>query len=85
MAANSVMITEGDMDFTIQYFRTHDRLYYAEKVDVGEMVEALDRARDVLKTHQPAPGAPSGDEQLVGYVILDLRGRQVARGYIGHP
>jgi hypothetical protein len=73
------------MDFTIQYFGTRDRLQYVESVDVGGMVEALDRARDMLKAHQSAPGAPSGDEQLVGYVILDLRGRQVARGYIGHP
>jgi hypothetical protein len=73
------------MDFTIQYFGTYDRLYYAEKVDVGEMVEALDHARDTLKAYKPAPGAPSGDEQLVGYVILDQRGRQVARGYIGRP
>jgi hypothetical protein len=73
------------MDFTIQYFGTRDRLHYAESVDVGEMVEALDHARDMLKAHQPAPGAPGGDEQLVGYVILDQRGRQVARGYIDTP
>ena len=73
------------MDFTIQYFASHDRLYYAEKVDVGEMVEALDHAREMLKAHQPAPGVLVSDEQLVGYVILDQRGRQVARGYIGHP
>jgi hypothetical protein len=61
------------MDFTIQYFGIRDRLHYEERVVVAEMVEALDHARDVLKTHQAAPGAPSGDEQLVGYVILDLR------------
>jgi len=79
------MIIEGDMDFTIQYFGTRDRLQYVESVDVGEMVEALDRARDTLKAQQPEPGAPSDNEQLVGYVILDLRGRQVARGYLGHP
>jgi hypothetical protein len=85
MAASSILITEEDMDFTIQYFGTRDRLQYAESVDVREMVEALDHARDMLKAHQSAPGAPSGDEQLVGYVILDLRGRQVARGHIGLP
>jgi hypothetical protein len=70
------------MDFTIQYFGTRDRLQYAESVDVREMVEALDHARDMLKAHQLAP---SGDEHLVGYVILDQRGRQVARVYIGRP
>jgi len=53
------MITEGDMDFTIQYFGTRDRLQYAESVDVGEMVEALDHTRDMLKAHQPTPGASS--------------------------
>ena len=73
------------MEFTIQYFGTRDRLQYAESVDVREMVEALDHAREMLKAHQPAPGVLVSDEQLVGYVILDLRGRQVARGYIGHP
>jgi hypothetical protein len=79
-------ITEGaDMDFTIQYFGIRDHLHYEERVDVGEMVEALDHARDMLKAHQPASGTLSGAEQLVGYVILDQRGRQVARGYIGRP
>jgi hypothetical protein len=73
------------MEFTIQYFGTRDRLQYAESVDVREMVEALDHAREMLKAHQPAPGVLVSDEQLVGYVILDLRGRQVARGYIGMP
>jgi hypothetical protein len=73
------------MDFTIQYFGTRDRLHYAESVDVDEMVEALDLARDTLKAWQLAPGAHGSDEQPIGYVILDQRGRQVARGYIGRP
>jgi hypothetical protein len=73
------------VEFTIQYFGIRDRLHYEERVDVGEMVEALDHARDTLKAHQSASEAPSGDEQLGGYVILDQRGRQVARGYIGRP
>ena len=73
------------MEFTIQYFGTRDRLHCEERVDVGEMVEALDHARDSLKAHQSAPEAPRGDEELIGYVILDQRGRQVARGYIGRP
>ena len=73
------------MDFTIQYFGPRDRLQYAESLDVREMVEALDHARDMLKAHQPSPGASGGNEHLVGYVILDQRGRQVARGYIGRP
>jgi hypothetical protein len=70
------------MEFTIQYFGTRDRLQYAESVDVHEMVEALDRARDTLKAYQPALGAPGGEDQPIGYVILDQRGRQVARGYV---
>jgi hypothetical protein len=71
---------KADMQqFTIQYFGTHDRLHYAESVDVGEMVEALDRARDTLKAHHPAPGSPHIDPQLVGYVILDQRGPGRAR------
>jgi len=73
------------VDFTIQYFGTRDRLQFVENVDVGEMVEALDHARDTLKAHQQALDAPRGDERLIGYVILDHIGRQVARGYIDRP
>jgi hypothetical protein len=65
------------MYFTIQYFGTHDRLMFVEAVEVDELDYALDRARAVLKESQPAPDPP----QLMGYVILDGRGRQVARGY----
>jgi hypothetical protein len=65
------------MYFTIQYFGTYDRLIYVEEVDADELDYALDRARAVIKDSQPAPDPP----QLMGYVILDRRGRQVARGY----
>ena len=64
------------MEFTIQYFGTHDRLLYLEEVSADELVDALDRARTVIKESQP-----DGDQQPIGYVILDNRGRQVARGY----
>jgi hypothetical protein len=66
------------MDFTIQYFGTFDRLLFVEGVDVGELDEALDRARATIKQSQPAV---EDDLRLMGYVILDQRGRQVARGY----
>jgi hypothetical protein len=66
------------MVFTIQYFATYDQLIFLEEVDVDELDYALDRARAVIKDcSQPTPDVP----QLVGYVILDRRGRQVARGY----
>ena len=64
------------MEFTIQYFGTYDRLLYLESVDINELIEAIDRARMIIKQSQP-----DGDPQPVGYVILDNRGRQVARGY----
>ena len=64
------------MEFTIQYFGTYDRLLYLESVDVNELIEALDRARMIIRQSQL-----DGDPQPVGYVILDNRGRQVARGY----
>jgi hypothetical protein len=68
------------MEFTIQYFGTYDRLLYLESVDVDELTKALDRARMIIREPElldPAEGNP----QPVGYVILDHRGRQVARGY----
>jgi hypothetical protein len=64
------------MEFTIQYFGIYDRLLYLESLDVNELIEALDRARMIIRQSQP-----DSDPQPVGYVILDNRGRQVARGY----
>jgi hypothetical protein len=64
------------MDFTIQYFGMFDRLVYVESVYADQLDDALERARATIK--QPAP---DGDLQAIGYVILDYRGRQVARGY----
>jgi hypothetical protein len=64
------------MEFTIQYFGTHDRLLYLESVTVGELNGALDRARTTIK-EEPAEDGP----RFIGYVILDNRGRQLARGY----
>jgi hypothetical protein len=49
-----------------------------ESVDADELDEALDRARATIKQSQPAI---ENDLQLTGYVILDYRGCQVARGY----
>jgi hypothetical protein len=69
------------MDFTIQYFATLDRLVYVESVDADELVYAIDRARAIVKESEPTPDPSVGDPQLIGYVILDQRGRQVARGY----
>jgi hypothetical protein len=69
------------MDFTIQYFGTYDRLVFVEAVDVDELLYALDRARAVVRDSPPAPDPLVGDLRLMGYVILDNRGRQVARGY----
>ena len=71
------------MEFTIQYFGTHDRLMYLESVDVNELIEALDRARMIIR--QPELLDPAeGNQRPIGYVILDSRGRQVARGYSRH-
>ena len=61
------------MEFTIQYFGPFDQMLYVETVDVKELDNALERARAVIKQPQ--------DPQPIGYVILDGRGRQVARGY----
>lgn len=65
------------MDFSIQYFGEFDRLLHVEDVEAFEMVDALERARAILKQ----PPAFDDDPRIVGYVILDNRGRQVARGY----
>jgi hypothetical protein len=69
------------MEFTIQYFGTFDRLLHLESVDVNELIDALDRARAIIRESQPQL---EDDLQLIGYVILDNRGRQVARGYRRH-
>jgi hypothetical protein len=61
------------MEFTIQYFGTFDQMLYVDSVDVKGLDDALERARAVIKQPQ--------DPQPIGYVILDVRGRQVARGY----
>jgi len=61
------------MEFTIQYFGTFDQMLYVDSVDVKELDNALELARTVIKQAQ--------DPQPIGYVILDVRGRQVARGY----
>jgi len=65
------------MSFTIQYFGTLDRLLSTETVDVDASDQALERARTVIKQSHRL----DDDPQFVGYVILDRRGRQVARGY----
>ena len=52
-----------------------------ESVDADELVEVLDRARSILKALQVAPDPSPDDPELMGYVILDERGRQVARVY----
>jgi hypothetical protein len=69
------------MQFTIQYFSRYDRMLGMESVEADELVEALDRARSILKALQVAPDPSPDDPELMGYVILDERGRQVARGY----
>jgi hypothetical protein len=66
------------MEFTIQYFATLDRLICVETVDAEELVHVIERARAVVKGSGPATS--DGEPQLIGYVILDRRGRQVARG-----
>jgi hypothetical protein len=77
-----IKATEG-MEFTIQYFGMFDRLLYVEGVEVDELLEALDRARATLKdTRTSADWLRGNNPRLSGYVILDNRGRQVARGYL---
>lgn len=65
------------MEFTIQYFGRFDRMLGIESVNADELDEVLNRARSILKTIEVTPD----DLELMGYVILDHRGRQVARGY----
>jgi hypothetical protein len=69
------------MEFRIQYFGRQDRLLYTEALDVQELITALDRARRVLR--EVADTRRSEPVNLpIGYVILDERGRSVARGYM---
>lgn len=69
------------MEFTIQYFGTFDRLVHLESMNASDLNEALDRARTVIKESRPLLDSAEEDPQPIGYVILDNRGRQVARGY----
>jgi hypothetical protein len=69
------------MDFTIQYFARYDRLVFEERVDAGGLVDALNRARSIVRESETSPDPHMAELQLLGYVILDSRGRQVARGY----
>jgi hypothetical protein len=71
------------MEFTIQYFGMFDRLLYVEGVDADELLEPLARARATLRDTRTSPDWLRGaNPRLSGYVILDHRGRQVARGYL---
>jgi len=65
------------MEFRIQYFGSVDRLLYTDILEADELADALEWARDVLRQTSDSTAA----ELPVGYVILDDRGRQVARGY----
>jgi hypothetical protein len=65
------------MEYRIQYFGEYGRLLYTEEVDVDVMDIALDRARAVVYERDPSFMDPA----ITGYVILDDRGRLVARGY----
>ena len=53
------------------------RLLYAEEVDVDVLDAALERARAIVNEADPS----NVDPAIVGYVILDVRGRLFARGY----
>jgi hypothetical protein len=70
------------MDFTIQYFGTHDQLLYTERVEAGELVDAIERAREVLREAKLAVDWPRVQPRVFGYVILNSIGRAVGRGYI---
>jgi hypothetical protein len=65
------------MEFRIQYFASQDRLLYMDQVDVGTLDDALARARSIVNQRDPSFADPA----ISGYVILDDRGRLVARGY----
>jgi hypothetical protein len=65
------------MEFRIQYFGRYDLLLYGEVVDAETLDDALDRARGIIHERYPSFVDPA----IIGYVILDDRGRLVARGY----
>jgi hypothetical protein len=65
------------MEFRIQYFGEYGRLIYAEEITVDVLDIALDRARAIVNQRDPSLTDPA----ITGYVILDDRGRLVARGY----
>ena len=65
------------MEFRIQYFGEYDRLLYAEEVNVDALDVALERARAIVNEADPSFADPA----IIGYVILDERGRLKARGY----
>ena len=68
------------MEFRVQYFGTVDRLLYTDVLEADELADVLDWARDVLRrTSDTRDNGPA--DLPIGYVILDDRGRQVARGY----
>jgi hypothetical protein len=64
------------VEFRIQYFGVYDTLLYAEEVDVDTLDVALERARAIVNEADPSFTDPA----ITGYVILDARGRLVARG-----
>ena len=65
------------MEFRIQYFGKQDRLLYAEQMAGDELDGALHRARSIVSGQDPSFADPA----ITGYVIVDERGRLVARGY----
>jgi hypothetical protein len=65
------------MEFRIQYFGGYGRLLYAEEMNVDALDIALERARAIVNERDP----DFADPAITGYVILDERGRLVARGY----
>jgi hypothetical protein len=65
------------MEFRIQYFGSYDTFLYAEEIDADRLDDALDRARTIVYERDPSFADPA----INGYVILDERGRLVARGY----
>ncbi len=71
------------MEFRVQFFGSVDRLLYTDVLDAKELLDVLDWAREALRR---ASVSDTGTADIpVGYVILDDRGRQVARGYKREP
>jgi hypothetical protein len=65
------------MELRIQSFGEYDTLLYAEELDADSLDVALERARAIVNEADPSFADPA----IVGYVIVDQRGRLVARGY----